>query len=101
MTKAQSGYLRANDTTEFHEYFFDKGTLGGALITISGRYPESGMAMNEVSDELAYITRGTGSLSTENSTAIFRTGVSLYLTHDEKFKPILLRFATRRGSKTD
>ena len=59
--------------------------MGGALITIDGRYPEKGFAVNQICRELAYIIKGNGSLATEYSIAKFSQGDTLYLPPKEKF----------------
>ena len=83
--KSQANTVQATKSTKFSEYFSDDRLLGGALITIKGRYPEEGFALNQICRELAYITKGTGKLATGNSIAKFSEGDVLYLLPDEKF----------------
>ncbi|MCX6758616.1 MAG: cupin domain-containing protein, partial [Candidatus Nealsonbacteria bacterium] len=43
-----------------YEYPASDRDINGALIKLSGRYPEKGFAMNKISKELAYVIKGEG-----------------------------------------
>ena len=83
--QSQANKIQATQSTLFYEYFANDKTMGGALITINGRYPDHGFALNQICKELAYIIKGTGTLATENSIANFTEGDSLFIPPNEKF----------------
>ena len=44
------------------EYSFGDKDINMALVTVNGRYPESGYVMNEACKEMAYVVSGHGKL---------------------------------------
>lgn len=46
--------------------FGDKG-VDIAVVTVNGRYPEEGYALNEISKEIAYVLKGNGKLVMRNA----------------------------------
>lgn len=68
------------------EYNFGpEADMNGALITVSGRYPEAGFVMNEVCSELAYVTRGSGKVCKADETIEFAIGDTLCIQPGEKY----------------
>lgn len=59
--------------------------IDGAVITVNGRYPESGFLVNERSKELVYITAGSGKLLSRESAVDFGTGDVIFIDNREEF----------------
>jgi mannose-6-phosphate isomerase-like protein (cupin superfamily) len=60
-------------------------TIDGADITIHGRYPEQGFAMNEKSDMVARIFSGKGKLVTKDKETTLRDGDVIFVGHGEAY----------------
>ncbi len=60
--KIDGNPFKNSDTCEGISFSTPDPSLDLAAITITGRYPESGWAMNEVVREMVYIESGTGEL---------------------------------------
>ena len=67
------------------EYNFDDNTMNGALITINGRYPDSGYVKNEVCKELVFVVRGDGMVCKPDQTIEFQAGDTLFIDNKERF----------------
>lgn len=67
------------------EYSFTDKSMNGALITIQGRYPATGYAMNEISKELAFVLRGSGKICTASQTISFTEHDTVFIDAGEKF----------------
>jgi hypothetical protein len=65
--KSEATMFTNGATCEGAEYSFSDKALNIALVTVEGRYPESGYAMNEICKETAYIVSGTAQTSPINS----------------------------------
>lgn len=48
--------------------------INGAVIELDGRYPESGLAVNDISKELAYTVDGSGTLTCGETTTELSSG---------------------------
>src|SRR6476469_2538253 len=59
--------------------------IDGAVITVSGRYPQSGFLINEISKELVYITAGQGQLISSGRKEDFTKGDVIFIDNGEEF----------------
>ncbi len=59
--------------------------IDGAIITVSGRYPQSGFLVNEMSKELVYITSGSGKLIGREGSKNFSKGDVIFIDNREEF----------------
>ncbi|MDN5274353.1 MAG: hypothetical protein JWP06_254 [Candidatus Saccharibacteria bacterium] len=68
--------VKSNETVRYQnsescvviEYeMHDEKDINGAVIELTGRYPESGFVTNDVSKELVYVINGTGKLVCSNT----------------------------------
>jgi mannose-6-phosphate isomerase-like protein (cupin superfamily) len=74
------------DSCQVIEYPFGEKDINGSVISVNGRYPESGYAVNEVCKEVVYITKGSGKLVLEDgSMTDFEAGDSLFVDANEKY----------------
>lgn len=55
-------HKNSKDCTAYEYEFDGEEDINGAVIELTGRYPESGQALNDVSKERAYIIEGNGAL---------------------------------------
>lgn len=67
------------------EYNLKTKTFNGAHIEVAGRYPRDGEAMNEVCEEICYITSGFGVLIQGSRRMDFVAGDTIYLDKGESY----------------
>jgi mannose-6-phosphate isomerase class I len=68
------------------EYAFtDEDAINVAGIELSGRYPEKGYALNTISKELVYVTKGNGKLITASQNVTLKTGDVALIEPNEKY----------------
>ncbi|EKD67701.1 MAG: hypothetical protein ACD_48C00257G0005 [uncultured bacterium] len=75
----------SSSTTNIYEYPMDMRLMNGAIAEIKGRYPEKGFAMNEISDEIAYVVSGSGEIELPKEKHSIISGDTLYIQHHEQF----------------
>jgi len=68
-----------------YEYPATDKDINGALIVLSGRYPETGLAMNEISKEIAYVIKGSGIVVIEGKEFAIGEGDLIFINSKEKF----------------
>ncbi len=74
-----------SDKCKTIEYSFDDKDIDLGIATITGRYPESGFALNTISKELIYVLDGNGTLYFENDCIEFEKGDSILIDAKEKY----------------
>lgn len=67
------------------EYPLGDKDINGAVVTITGRYPETGFAVNEVCKELIYIVRGKGIMGINGEEQSLQQGDLVLLLPSEKY----------------
>ncbi len=67
------------------EYPMGDKDINGAVIELSGRYPEKGRTMNEISKEMAYVIKGSGRVVVEGAEARLNEGDLVLIDPGEKF----------------
>lgn len=85
--------IRKNDSEEFRngeactvsEYHLGDPDINGAVIKLSGRYPESGRAVNLECKELAYVIEGSGRLVVEGIEQMLHEGDLVLIEAGEKY----------------
>ncbi len=85
ITRSHAKEINNSKTCQVIEYPFDERDINGSVISVNGRYPESGYVINEICKEVVYIISGKGSLTTVKNTAEFSEGDSLYIGAGEKY----------------
>ena len=84
---------KANDVQPFENSPACKGVsydgtgddIDGAMITIDGRYPDSGFLVNETCKELVYVTSGDGRLLSRGGALTFSAGDVIFIDNGEEF----------------
>jgi mannose-6-phosphate isomerase class I len=59
--------------------------IDGAYITVSGRYPDAGYLTNEISKEIVYVTKGSGSLFSKDTVYEFQAGDVVFIDANDVF----------------
>lgn len=67
------------------EYPMGDTDLNGAVVELTGRYPESGKVVNTKCKEMAYIIKGSGKLILEKEEVIVNQGDLLLIEPNEKY----------------
>lgn len=85
VAKDQAKEFKNSDVCIAYEYALGDTDINGAVIKLSGRYPETGYVTNEVCKELVYVVSGSGSLVTDKETVELSTGDMALLLPNEKY----------------
>jgi mannose-6-phosphate isomerase-like protein (cupin superfamily) len=56
-----------------------------AVVTLNGRYPDDGYAMNHTCNEMGYVLKGSGKLVTTKQEVILSEGDAVYIPAYEKY----------------
>lgn len=67
------------------EHSFGDAPMDLAIATLTGRYPDTGWALNQVSAELAYVLEGQGSFVTQSGVQTLNAGDALLIEVAEKY----------------
>ena len=67
------------------EYPMEDKNINGAVIKLSGRYPDKGWAVNEICKEMGYIISGSGKLVVEDKEYELSAGDLVLINPGEKF----------------
>lgn len=85
ISKIQTTELQPANSTKIIEYPTKTESISGALATITGRYPQTGYAQNQISDEIAYILDGSGIITTPDKHESFSVGDVIFIPHGDNF----------------
>jgi len=85
--------IKTSETNKFEnskecvvfEYPLEDKDINGSIAEISGRYPESGFALNEKCKELVYVIEGSGFVVMDGSEIKIKKGDSILVNTNEKF----------------
>ena len=83
--KSLTNNLTPMPSTTIREYLMEEESISGAVSEINGRYPEKGFAVNELSKELVYITKGKGKIITKDKEKEFDQGDVIFIDRGEPF----------------
>jgi mannose-6-phosphate isomerase-like protein (cupin superfamily) len=67
------------------EYQFGDKNLNIAIVTVDGRYPETGLLTNDVCTEIAYVLDGTGVVTVGNEARKLAADDAVLIQPGEKF----------------
>ena len=84
-TKSQRKEFKNGDYCIAFEYPREDKNINGAVIKLSGRYPDKGWAANEVCKEMGYIISGSGKLVVEDKEYELTAGDLVLINPGEKF----------------
>lgn len=83
--KSQRKEFKNGNYCTAYEYPMDENMINGSLIVLSGRYPETGCALNEVSKEMAYVVKGSGRVTVEGKEHALAEGDIVLIDPGEKY----------------
>lgn len=85
ITKNQAKEFKNSDVCTAIEYSLEDEDINGAIIELSGRYPDKGRTVNEKCKELAYIIEGSGKVVVEKREYSLQAEDVLLIEAGEKF----------------
>lgn len=74
-----------SDVCKTIEYSFQDKDIDLGIATITGRFPDSGYALNLVSKELVYVLEGSGTLYFENKEMSYSKGDAILILPNERY----------------
>lgn len=83
--KNESEEFRNSDACIVSEYYLGDPDINGAVIRLSGRYPENGRAVNLACKELAYVIDGFGRLVVDGVEETLQEGDLVCIDAGEKY----------------
>lgn len=83
--KNQAERFQNGDHCVAIEYSLGDKDINGAVIELSGRYPESGRAVNMECKELVYVIRGSGKVAVEDEETSLEEGDVLLIQPGERY----------------
>ena len=83
--KNQTEKFKNSDACTAIEYPLGDKDINGAIIELSGRYPEKGRVVNLKCKEMAYIIKGSGKVVVEDKETKFQEGDLILIEAGEKF----------------
>ncbi len=83
--KSQTNLVNNSPVVRIEEYLHNDPETNLAIGTITGKYPESGFVVNEISKELAYVLEGEINILIRDSVVHLSTGDSVIIDKNEVF----------------
>ena len=85
--KEEATKIKNSDTSHLLEYSngLKDADIDCAVNIITGRYPETGYAVNEKVKELVYVLEGTGTLNKKDESISFNQGDVLLIDKEEVY----------------
>lgn len=83
--KEQRKEFKNSDCCTAFEYPMEDRDINGAVIELSGRYPDKGWAVNEICKEMGYVVSGSGRVVVENGEHSVSEGDLALINPGEKF----------------
>lgn len=83
--KKQSKKKVNSDVCSVWEYPLETDEIGGAVVELKGRYPDSGRAVNHESKEFAYILEGSCVIEIEGVGAKLEVGDMVLIDENERY----------------
>jgi mannose-6-phosphate isomerase-like protein (cupin superfamily) len=78
-------HKNSEDCVAYEYEFQGEKDINGAVIKLTGRYPESGRALNDICKELTYIVEGKGTLNQGGETHELSKGDMLLIQPGESY----------------
>lgn len=83
--KDQTNEFKNSDVCNGIEYPLGDKDINGAVVTVSGRYPDTGRVVNEKCKELGYVISGSGKIVIEGEEIILNEGDLVLIEPGEKY----------------
>lgn len=85
VTPLQTETRKNGDSCLIREYPTNNARIDGVIAEIDGRYPEKGMAENEISTMAVFVLDGEGQIVTEGATKSIGPGFFLIVPAGERY----------------
>jgi mannose-6-phosphate isomerase-like protein (cupin superfamily) len=85
ITKAQSQEFKNGASCAVYEYPMDDRTINGAVVKLSGRYPDKGSSVNSTCKLMAYIIEGSGAIFVDGKETRVDKGDLVLVEPNEKY----------------
>lgn len=82
---SQTKKFKNSDSCIAIEYPLGDKDINGAVIELTGRYPDKGRAVNLKCKELVYVIRGSGRVNIENKSFDLKKGSVILIAAGEKY----------------
>jgi mannose-6-phosphate isomerase-like protein (cupin superfamily) len=83
--KESAKEIRVSDTMTAYEYPEMDKAIHGAVVKLTGRYPESGRVVNEKCTEIGFVIEGSGKLFLEGEEIDFKEGDQLLIRPGQRY----------------
>jgi mannose-6-phosphate isomerase-like protein (cupin superfamily) len=83
--KNETKIFKNSEVCTATEYPIDDKDINGAVIELSGRYPDKGRTMNEKCKEMAYVIKGSGKVVVDDKEMQLKEGDLVLIDPGEKF----------------
>ncbi len=83
--KHQSLEKKSSDACVITEHPLEDEMINVAIARVTGRYPTTGNALNQICKELAYIYEGTGKVVVNSKEQVVKAGDVVLIEPGEKF----------------
>lgn len=83
--KQDAREIANSKTCVAYEYPLGDKDINGAVIVLSGRYPEKGRTVNQKCKELAYVIEGSGMVVIENKQLHVQMGDLVFIEANERY----------------
>ena len=85
LSKSKAVPFTNSDSCVGFEFPFGDKALNIALVTVDGRYPDSGHLVNEVCKEMAYVVSGSGQVGVDDEVHELALGDAVLIEPGERF----------------
>ena len=82
---ADAQEFKNSQTCSVYEYFMEDRQINGAVVKLSGRYPETGCVLNLKCKELVYVIAGEGKVIVEGKETPLSEGDVVLISSNEKY----------------
>ena len=88
MEKCYSNQVVVRKNGEFcvvSEFAIEDHDINFAIVKVSSRYPDSGLATNTISKEIVYVQEGSGKIVVDGKECLLNKGDVVLVSPNEKF----------------
>ena len=85
VTKSQRQEFKNGNNCVVYEYPMGDPAINGAIIKLTGRYPDKGESMNKICKAMAYVIEGEGIVSIDGTETKLQKGDLVLINPGEKY----------------
>ncbi len=83
--KSETHKFENSKTAIAYEYPMEDKDLNGAVVELSGKYPDEGFVVNKVCKEMVYVIKGSGKIVVDDKEIAFGEGDLMLIEPGEKY----------------